>query len=154
DWDDPAARDALVDALVRDVMAAVEILDGYSVDPLVAEMARLLADLAGQDVEEGDDGIFRIVKGVAKDRIISTIDTEARHGRKSHDRCFDGYRTHISIDPDSELIDDTAVTAANVADHDTVDDLLGGFAESEDKPIVFGDCAYGDGGTISRLEDQ
>ncbi len=154
DWDDPAAREALVDALVRDVMAAVEILDGHSLDPMVAEVARLLADLAGQDVEEGEDGIFRIAKGVAADRIISTVDTQARHGRKSHDRRFDGYRAHVSVDPDSELIDETAVTAANVADHDAVDDLLGGFAEAADKPIVFGDCAYGDGETISSLEAQ
>ena len=154
DWDDPAARDALVDALVRDVKLAVEVLDGARLDPLIAEMGRLLAELAGQDVEEGDDGVFRIAKGVAKDRIISTVDTQARHGRKSHDRCFDGYRTHVSVDPDSELIDNTAVTAANVADHDAVDDLLAGTAEREDKPTVFGDCAYGGGETISRLEER
>lgn len=154
DWDDPAAREALIDALVRDVKAAVEVLDGENLDAAVAEAARLLSELAGQDVEEGDDGVFRIAKGVAKDRIISTVDTQARHGRKSHDRRFDGYRTHISVDPDSELIDETAVTAANVADHDALDDLLGGFSDTEDKPIVFGDCAYGDGETISNLEAQ
>jgi DDE family transposase/transposase-like protein DUF772 len=154
DWDDPAARDALVDALVRDVMLAVEVLDGEKLDPLIAEVAALLAELAGQDVEEGDDGVFRIAKRVAKDRIISVVDVEARHGRKSHDRRFDGYRTHVSVDPDSELIDETAVTAANVADHDAVDDLLSGSADSEVKPTVFGDCAYGDGETLSRLEGQ
>ena len=124
DWDDPAAREELVDALVGDVKLAVEVLGGEKLDPAVAEMACLLAELAGQDVEEGDDGIFRIAKRVAKDRIISTVDTEARHGRKSHDRRFDGYRTHICVDPDSELIDEVAVTPANAADHDTVDDLL------------------------------
>ena len=154
DWDDPAAREALVDALVRDVMAAVEIFDGHSLDPMVAEVARLVADLAGQDVEEGEDGIFRIAKGVAADGMISAVDTQARHGRKSHDRRFDGYRTHVSVDPDTELIDETAVRAANVADHDAVDDLLGGFAEAADKPIVVGACAYGDGETISSLEFQ
>ncbi len=154
DWDDPVERDALVDALVRDVKSTVEVLDGEELDPLIAEMAVLLAELAGQDVEEGDDGVFRIAKGVATDRIISTVDTQARHGRKSHDRRFDGYRTHLSVDPDSELIDDTAVTAANVADHDAVDDLLAGSADSEEKPVIFGDCAYGDGGTLSRLEGR
>jgi len=154
DWDDPAAREELVDALVGDVKLAVEVLGGEKLDPAVAEMACLLAELAGQDVEEGDDGIFRIAKRVAKDRIISTVDTEARHGRKSHDRRFDGYRTHICVDPDSELIDEVAVRAANVADHDAVDDLLAPVAGAEDKPIVFGDSAYADGQTLSRLEGQ
>ena len=94
---------------------------------------------------EGDDGVFRIATGVAKDRIISTVDVQARHGHKSHDRRFDGYKTHFSVDPDSELIDEVAVTAANVADHEAVDDLLAAVAGAADKPAVFGDCAYADG---------
>ena len=73
----------------------------------------LLALVAGQDTQEGDDGVFRIVVGVAKDRVISTVDPEARHGHKSRNRRFDGYKTHLSIDPDSKLIDEVAVTAAN-----------------------------------------
>jgi len=124
DWQDPAARDELVDALVGDVKLAVEVLEGENLDAGLSELARRLAELAGQDVEEGDDGVFRIAKGVAKDRIVSTVDVEARHGHKSHDRRFDGYKTHLSVDPDSELIDEVAVTAANAADHDPVDDLL------------------------------
>jgi hypothetical protein len=113
-----------VDALVGDVKIAVEILDNHELAEAVAEVARLLAELAGQDVEEGDDGVFRIAEKVAKDRIISVVDSEARHGHKSHDRKFDGFKTHLSIDPDSELIDQVAVTAANAAGHDAVDDLL------------------------------
>jgi Transposase DDE domain/Transposase domain (DUF772) len=154
DWDDAEARDALVDALVRDVKIALVVLDGAELSPVVAEVARLLAELAGQDVEEGDDGIFRIAKRVAKDRVISTVDTEARHGHKSHDRRFDGYKTHLSVDPDSELIDEVAVTAANAADHDAVDDLLAPVADMADKPVIFGDSAYADGETLARTEDQ
>jgi hypothetical protein len=154
DWTDGAARDLLVDALVGDVKIALAVLEGEPLSGAVAEMAVLLAELAGQDVEEGDDGVFRIAEGVAKDRIISTVDVEARHGRKSHDRRFDGYRTHICVDPDSELIDEVTVTAANVADHDVVDDLLAPVAATADKPVVFGDSAYGDGETLARLEGQ
>jgi Transposase DDE domain len=94
------------------------------------------------------------VRLMAKDRIISTVDVEARHGHKSHDRRFDGYKTHISIDPDSELIDEVAVTAANVADHDPIDELLAPVADTADKPIIFGDSAYADGETLARLEGQ
>ena len=92
DWDDPAARDAVVDALVRDCRAALGVLDGAAFEGAVAEAAELLALVAGQDVEQGDDGCFRIARRVAPDRVISTVDPEARHGHKSHNRHFDGYK--------------------------------------------------------------
>jgi hypothetical protein len=41
-------------------------------------------------VSEGDDGVFRIVAGVARDRVISTVDPEARHSHQSCNRRFDG----------------------------------------------------------------
>ena len=151
DWDDRAAREALVDALVRDAVAALGVLDGEALPAGALGAADLLALVAGQDAEEGDDGVFRIVKGVAKDRVISTVDPEARHGHKSRNRRFDGYKTHLSIDPDSELIDEVAVTAANAPDRDAVDDLLEGLADEEDKPEIVGDSAYADGATRKAL---
>jgi hypothetical protein len=93
DWDDPAARDTLVDALVGDVNAALAALEGERLEGAVAEAAALLAEVAGQDVEQREDGTFAIAKKVAKDRVISTVDPEARHGHKSHNRHFDGYKT-------------------------------------------------------------
>jgi hypothetical protein len=110
-----------------------------------------LAIVGGQDVAEGDDGVFRIVRGVARDRVISTVDPEARHGHKSRNRRFDGYKTHASVDPDSELIDEVAVTPANTPDRDAVDDLLAPSADDQDKPEVVGDSAYADGDTRDRL---
>ena len=124
DWDDPKAREALVDALVRDAHAALEALDGHQLDGPLAEAAELLGLVAGQDVEAGDDGIFRIARRVARDRLISTVDVEARHGRKSRARTFDGYQSHFSVDPDEELITNVAVTAANTPDRDVIDELL------------------------------
>ncbi|MDP1794705.1 MAG: transposase, partial [Acidimicrobiales bacterium] len=106
DWDDAEAREALVDALVRDALAALGALDGKQLVGKAREAAELLALVAGQDVEAGDDGVFRIARKVARDRVISTVDPEARHGRKSRNRHFDGYKAHLSVDPDSELIDD------------------------------------------------
>ena len=126
DWDDPAAREALVDELVHDALAALAVLDGQRLAAAGDDAAELLALVAGQDVEEGDDGVFRIARGVARDRVISTVDTEARHGHKSRNRRFDGYKAHLSVDPDSELIDEVVATPANAPDRDAVDDLLGG----------------------------
>jgi IS5 family transposase len=152
DWDDPEAREALVDALVADARAALSAVEGEALEGAAADAVELLAVVAGQDVEQGDDGRFRIVHQVAKDRVISTVDPEARHGHKSRNRSFDGYKAHTSIDPDSELIDEVAVTAANVSDREALDDLLAPVADEADKPVVFGDSAYADGDTLERLE--
>jgi hypothetical protein len=104
DYDDPQARRELVDALAKDARALLAWLDGRELADEVSKAAGLLASVVGQDLDEGEDGIFRIARRVAKDRIISTVDPDARHGHKSSARGFDGYKAHVSVDPDSELI--------------------------------------------------
>ncbi len=152
DWDDPAAREVLVDDLVRDCSAALRAIEDEELCGPAKDAAELLALVAGQDVEEGEDGVFRIARRVAPDRVISTVDTEARHGHKSHARKFDGFKTHLSVDPDSELIDEVVVTPANVHDAAPVEDLLATHADDEEKPTVMGDCAYGTAETLERLD--
>jgi len=156
DWDDREAREALVDALVRDALAALDVVDGEVLDQVGREAAELLAVVAGQDVEQGDDGVFRIARKVARDRVISTVDPQARHGHKSRSRRFDGYKAHLSVDPDSELIDEVVVTPANThdGDSDVIDDLLAGHADDEDKPTVMGDCAYSNPDLVDDLEQD
>lgn len=153
DWDDPAAREALVDALVRDCAAALAAIDGEVLEGAAKAAAELLAVVAGQDVDGDDDGVFGIARRVAADRVISTVDVEARHGHKSHDRRFDGYKAHLSVDPDSELIDEVVVTPGNAHDAAAVDDLLAGHAGDVVKPAVMGDCAYGNAETLAKLAD-
>jgi hypothetical protein len=84
--------------------------------------------VVGQDLDEGADGVFRIARRVAKDRVISTVDPEARHGHKTAARGFDGFKGHLGIDPDTEIITATEVTAGNASDgsvaHDLIADLL------------------------------
>lgn len=180
DWDDPKAREALVDALVRDAQAALGVLNGHELAGSLAEAAELLGLVAGQDVEAGEDGVFRIARKVARDRLISTVDVEARHGHKSRARTFDGYKSHFSVDPDEELITNVAVTAANTADRDVIDKLLdppvtdtpaAGSEPAADEPAartgaksgsdsqggrepkdfdVYGDSAYADGATLDK----
>ena len=60
----------------------------------------MLAAVVGQDLDEDADGVFRIARRVAKDRIISTVDPDARHGHKTSARGFDGYKGHVAVDPD------------------------------------------------------
>lgn len=124
DWDDVPAREALVDALARDAYAILTALDGRTLVAEVTQAAKLVATVVGQDLEQRDDGMFRIARRVAKDRVISTVDPEARHGHKTAARGFDGYKGHIAIDPDSEIITATTVTAGNAADGSVAEALV------------------------------
>jgi DDE family transposase/transposase-like protein DUF772 len=124
DYDDPVARQALVDALAKDARALLVVLDGRGLAEGVAKAAALVASVVGQDLDEGEDGVFRIARRVAKDRIISTVDPDARHGHKTAARGFDGYKGHVAVDPDSELITATTVTAGNAGDAQSASELL------------------------------
>ncbi len=154
DWDDPAARKALVDELVRDAVAALGALDGQLLPLAAIPAADVLAVVAGQDVEEGEDGVFRIARKTARDPVISTVDTQARHGHKSRHHRFDGYKAHLSVDPDSELIDEVVGTAGNAPDREAASELLSEHVGNDIKPEVVGDSAYGDAATRAELEAQ
>jgi len=173
DWDDAAAREALIDSRARDGYACLALLNGRELSEEVAQAGELLATVLGQDLETTEDGTFRIARRVAKDRVISTVDPQARHGHKTAARGFDGYKGHAAIDPDSEIITDTVVSAGNVGDasvaEDLIDDLVSktstpatdsadgeaGAANAEaDEPTVYGDAAYGAGEFLEQLADN
>ncbi|MFF7944935.1 transposase [Nocardia gamkensis] len=98
DWDDETARNHLIDSRARDGMAMSALLDGCELDEQVGKAAALLATVLGQDIGEDADGHFAIVRGTATERVISTVDPETRHGRKTSARGFDGYKaTSLSI---------------------------------------------------------
>jgi hypothetical protein len=124
DWEDKPAREELIDALARDAYAVLALLDGREFPADVMEAAALVATVVGQDLEKTEDGRFRIARRVAPDRVISTVDPEARHGHKTAARGYDGYKGHIAIDPDSEIITAAVVTAANVGDGSVTRALL------------------------------
>ena len=101
----------LVDALARDGMALLAVVDGRELSEALAQAAALLATVLGQDLDQDETGVFRIARRVAKDRVISTVDPDTRHGHKTAARGFDGYKAHVGIDPDTEIITATTVTA-------------------------------------------
>lgn len=166
DWEDPASREALIDALARDATALLAALEGEHLGPALGEAAALLATLLGQDLEEGTDGILRIARRVAAERVISTVDPDARHGHKTAARGFDGYKGHVAIDPDSEIVTATAVTPGNAGDAGVAAELLAAelepttpTADGSDEPpaeaeplTVYADAAYGSGELLETLE--
>jgi hypothetical protein len=120
DWDDPQAKDRLVSDLVNDALAVLAELAGEDAperDEAAADALGLLALVAGQDVEpaedsDGTDGRWRIARKVAPDRVISTVDREARHTRKCKSKRRDGFRGHVAAEPDTGLITDCEMTMA------------------------------------------
>jgi hypothetical protein len=157
DWDDPAAREQLVAELATDAFACLGVLDGRDLTVEVGRAAELLATVVGQDLEESDDGRFRIARKVAKDRMISTVDPDARHGHKTQARGFDGYKGHVAVDPDSEIITDTVVTPGNAGDASVAEDLIGDLLDDDeraDDAKVYGDSAYGTGEFQQHLDDN
>jgi hypothetical protein len=124
DWSERGEREALIDSRARDGYALLAVLNGRDLPVEVAQAAGLLATVLGQDLDPGVDGVFRIARRVAKDRVISTVDPEARHGHKTSARGFDGYKGHIAADPDSEIITATEVSAGNQGDAQTAVDLI------------------------------
>ena len=159
-WDDKAARDALVSALVTDATTVVDALRDAELDQPAGQAVALLALVAGQDVEpadgsDGTDGRWRIARRVAPERVISVVDPQARHVHKTVHHRQDGFKGHVAVEPDTGLFtagelteaagpdNHEAVVGLSLLDHDTEP---GGFE-------VLGDCAYGTGDARAALAD-
>ena len=127
---------------------------------------RFLAVIINQDIELSEDGSSYVIKvGVAKDRVISKADQQARHGHKSANRRFDGFKSHLASDIESNLITGATATAANVPDKDVVSDLVSDLVEDlaideqyqsgqDNQPLIVGDSAYGSFGVRDELAEK
>ena len=148
-WDDPQARQALVSGLVNDALAVLAAVQDTEVGAEQAEAVALLALVAGQDVEAGErPGTWRVARRVARDRVISTVDAQARHTRKTSAHKRDGYTAHVGAEPESGLFTACALTAAGAPDGPTGVGLLD---DEEPGLEVLGDSAYGAGETRAAL---
>ena len=148
-WDDPVAKQALITGLVNDALAIIAALDGVTLTGEQADAIGLLALVAGQDVEPGDeDGTWRIAQRTAPARVISTVDPESRHIHKTVRSYRDGYKAHVAVEPDTGIITDCALTPGDVTDNSAAVGLLANDAENLE---VYGDAAYGAGETRADI---
>jgi Transposase domain (DUF772)/Transposase DDE domain len=170
-WDDEAARAELVDALITDAHRILGYLPDQELGPRAAEAVGLLALVAGQDVEpaqgsDGTDGRWRIARRTAPDRVISTVDPDARHAHKTRNRRQDGYKAHLVVEPDTGIITATALTPASGPDNSDAAvgiDLLHRNPDQADTDEpdtdepdtveVLADSAYGTGEMLAALAD-
>lgn len=150
-WNDPVARDELVTRLVNDALTVLAAVEDIELDDAQQQLVALLALVAGQDVEPGDeDGTWKIERTVAKHRVISTVDPETRHMHKSRSSYRDGYKAHIAVEPDTGLITACDLTPANEGDGPTGIKLL---AKEQAGLDVLADSAYGSGESLAALAD-
>jgi len=169
DWDDAAARQALLSELVTDLRRALALARGLleqaggeekfargaSVEQVREAMA-LLEQLVAQDVEVNEDNQASLRQGTAKDRMVSAHDPEMRHGRKSKSARFDGHKGELVVDAETGVILGVDIKAGNAHDAqgslETIEQAEHTLQTAwEDAPgegeaaIVetLGDCAYG-----------
>ncbi len=151
-WSDPTARAALVAELFGEAETVIEFCGRFD-DPDLVVAVELFAVVAGQDIEmtQDDDGVDtpRIRQGVAKDRVISTVDPDARHGHRPRCDRYDGYKLHVSADIDSDLICAGTATLATVHDATVLEDLI----EADPVPVaeIIADTHYGSGPTRQAM---
>jgi hypothetical protein len=140
--------------LVEDAELALSELLAQTDKPAASAARALLEQVARQDVEPDGKGGVEIREGVAKDRVISTVDPEMRHGHKSSAGRWDGWKKHVSVEPQTELITAVEVSAANVNDGAMAMKLLEHQAEvvPTTRSGQHGDGAHEQAGSQRRCE--
>jgi hypothetical protein len=119
DWDDPIAKTQALTIILQameSVESWVQQLPGMDDNTSTRVRDRLAVGrkVQAQDVEVTPSGSPKLQKGVAKDRRISIEDAQMRHGRKSRNQRFNGYKRHVLKDLDIGVVRAVGITPANV----------------------------------------
>ena len=77
-------------------LRTVEQDDQLAAEAAIAEAARLLREIVGQEFEVEDNEVPRPRRGRRTRQIVSAHDPEMRHGRKTPARRFTGYKLHAA----------------------------------------------------------
>jgi hypothetical protein len=157
-WRIKAERERMLTRVAQDALRAlraVEQDDGLLADDRIAEAHRLLTELVGQDFDLDDDHIPRLHRGTRAGRIISTVDVEMRHGRKSQHTRFDGYKlSATATNTEVPLITAVDVAPAGEQDGPQAKHLIDGQPEARRPQRLLGDTAYGLGPVRAELAER
>ncbi len=159
DWASEAARHTLLQELVADAATLTAWATAPTHPESVRQAAALLETVAAQDLTRDPDGTAHIAQQVAPDRVLSVVDPEMRHGRKSSSQKFDGYKAHISVQRGDaarpRLVTAVTVTPGNTPDGDqAVAVIQAREALTGTQPqALWGDTAYGGAPTRQAVAD-
>ncbi|WP_327434997.1 IS1182 family transposase [Streptomyces sp. NBC_01236] len=157
-WNDGQARADLVDALVTDALRLLGHLPEQQLGEKAANAVGILALVAGQDVEpaedsDGRDGRWRITRGTAPGRMVSTVDPQARHVHKTRSHQQDGFKAHLAIEPETGLYTAVALRPGAGPEHHEAAVGLELLADEDNQLNVFGDTAYSTGDARQALHE-
>jgi transposase len=111
-------------------------------DEPVKEKVEILKRILGENVLEEEGNVCRR-KGQVKDRIVNPVDPDARHGAKSDDKKFVGYKVNSTMSEDG-FITNINATCGNSYDGDLLLPLIDkGLANGQIISKVVADGAYG-----------
>jgi transposase len=111
DWEDKASREALLAEAARDAvraLRAVEEDEQLAAEAEIADAAKLLREIVGQEFEVENDEVPRPRRGRRTRRIVSAHDPELRHGRQTAARPFTGYKIHAAAAAEAPIL--TSIT--------------------------------------------
>jgi transposase len=157
DWQDREARMGLLMEVAMDAARAlravetdVELIEADR----VAEAARLLREIIGQEFEVGDDELPRARRGRGVRQIVSAHDPEMRHGRKTPSRQFTGYKLHAAAATDTPIVTAIVLSAGNEHDGHYAGALIDQQPDGRRPGRVIGDTAYGNVEARELLEQR
>jgi len=157
-WREKAERERMLTRVAQDAERALEAVDHAEglLDDAAAKAAHdLLRELIGQDFDIDSDGVPRLHRGTRSDRIVSTVDPEMRHGRKSSQQRFDGYKLHAATtNASNPLITAVHVSPAGEQDGPHAKHLIDAQPPDRRPERILGDTAYGNGPIRAELADR
>jgi hypothetical protein len=136
-------------------LSAVEQADGLLGDETAKAAYDLRGELIGQDFDVDDDDVPRLHRGTRPGRIISTIDPEMQHGRKSSSQRFDGFKLSAAVtNSETPLIMAVHIAPGGEADGPRAKHLIDSQAAGQRPAQILGDTAYGNGPVRQELADR
>lgn len=155
-WDDDKDKEKQLHKLVKDALGLVEYIRNKAKpeDGDILSAADLLERVATQDVKKDENGIYKIFRGTAKDRVISVNDPEMRHGHKTSSKIQYGYKTEIITGGEKgELVLGVKTDSANVKDGEHMGELIDEVNKTGNQiDKLYGDSAYCDWEEIEKRE--
>ena len=157
DWRDKASREALLGEVASDAERALRAVEGeeeLAAEEAVAEAAKLLREIVGQEFEVSDDEVPRVRRGRRTRQVLSAHDPEMRHGRKTAAKPFTGYKLHAAAATEAPLLTSICVSPANEHDGQHAGTLIDAEPEERRPKRVIGDTAYGNIECREALEER
>lgn len=150
EWRDRKQRVAVIESLASQAIEVVQAVRQQlpAIRPgkrkKLLRRCRHLLKVVRNDLEVDETGRLGVAHRVARDRLVSLTDPQARHGRKSRSKTFNGFKAHVLGDVVSGLIMSLTVTVGNKHDGSPAPRLIRRARNLCDEiEQVLADTAYG-----------